>query len=179
LIPATFTTDELAELVGCTEQRLGQLVADGTISRTGRNEYPRVAVSQYCAHLRKLAAGTAGAALTEDRSALVRERTAVIKLQRETLAGTLIPVSEIEPAMLQVFAVLRNRLLAIPSKVAARLGMAKTTTDRQTIVRQEIHAALTEFAAMGASIVPGPPANGAMANGEHPAAEPFDGGAVT
>lgn len=67
------------------------------------------------------------------------------KLEFETESGRLVPCDQVEKAWGQLIANARKHLLAIPTKLAERILLAKTPADAERILRDEIYAALTEL----------------------------------
>jgi phage terminase Nu1 subunit (DNA packaging protein) len=96
---------------------------------------------------------SATAGLTAARQQLVEHKAAMAALERAKLEGELIEVAEVRTWMLSAFSVTRTRLLALPAKCAAKLGMAATLTERHNILKTEIHALLTELANSGDEVL--------------------------
>src|SRR5262245_56320166 len=79
-LPEYISTAEMAGILGITVQRLGQLVAAGIVTRTGRGQYPVSAIAEYCNFLR---GGGAEDADNDDGTLdLRRERAQLVNIQR-------------------------------------------------------------------------------------------------
>ena len=61
------------------------------------------------------------------------------------LEGSLVPADQIDATWQALTATFKSHMLAIPSKVAARIGMCKTTVERQELLRLEVHHALDQL----------------------------------
>jgi len=147
----TVPSERLALLLDLTPRRLQQLAAEGVIPKTDRNRYDLVeSVRGYVRYLRDRAFGPelrdSPDSFATQRARLTRARANAEELKARQLAGELIPAADIEAAWGAVTEVMRTRLLAIPSKVAARIGMARNAVEAQAIIRAEITEALTELA---------------------------------
>jgi len=94
-------------------------------------------------------ASSSTASLTRARARLASNKAAIAEMQRRKLEGELVPVDEVDRAWAGMIAMARARLLAIPAKCAARVGMCKTTAEVATILRQEVHEALNELSRSG------------------------------
>jgi phage terminase Nu1 subunit (DNA packaging protein) len=89
---------------------------------------------------------SATAGLTAARQRLVENKAQIAELERRRLEDELIEVAEARVWMISAITVIRTRLLALPSKCAARLGMATTLAERHSILKAEIYAMLTDLA---------------------------------
>lgn len=82
--------------------------------------------------------------LSQERAHLAREQTRVTELKRRQLEGELIPADIVLDRWSQIAATVRQRLLAIPTKVAG-LAAHRSAGEVESIVKTEIYAVLTEF----------------------------------
>jgi len=57
-----------------------------------------------------------------------------------------VPIEAVRDEWAKMVHAARTRLLAIPAKCAARVGMATTTAEAPAILKEEIYDALNEFA---------------------------------
>jgi phage terminase Nu1 subunit (DNA packaging protein) len=83
-----------------------------------------------------------------ERAALLAEKRAIAAMERKRLAGELVPVSQIEPAMLALANAVKTRLLVIPAKLAPQLAAMSTPAEIATLLQDEIHEALAELSRM-------------------------------
>ena len=77
-----------------------------------------------------------------ERSALAKEREAI---ELEILKGRIVEVGEVEREWGAALAILRSRLIAIPSRVASRASSASNPHVVQDLIDAEIRAALEEL----------------------------------
>jgi phage terminase Nu1 subunit (DNA packaging protein) len=61
-------------------------------------------------------------------------------------AGELVEASAIAPAWLTVANTVRSRMLAIPTRLAARMVGLKTPAEAEDLLRKEVYAGLIELA---------------------------------
>lgn len=164
-MPANYATqvpaDRLCKLLDLGIRRLQQLADEGIIKKSDRGRYDLVeSVRGYVKFLRDRTLGPDQAANTyaEQRARLTRARADEEELKARQLAGELIPAAQLENAWGAVVDVMRLRLLAIPAKVAARIGMARNAVEAQQIIRAEIHDALTELTKVNVTVAIDPTA---------------------
>jgi phage terminase Nu1 subunit (DNA packaging protein) len=142
----TVSLETLANLIDLTPRRVNQLADEGIIPRTKRGVYELApAVRGYVHFLREFARGR-DKTEARNKARLTGTRAEIEELKRARLAGEMIPREQViriwaEPAM-----AMRSHLLGIPSKVAARVGMCKSTIEVQALLRREIEDALSELA---------------------------------
>jgi len=94
-------------------------------------------------------AASSTASLTKAHAKLASNKARIIEMQRREMEGELVPIDEVDRAWAAMIATARARLLAIPAKCAARVGMCKTTAEVAAILQEEVYAALNELAAKG------------------------------
>lgn len=141
------STDQLADLLGVTANRIGVLSREGHIPRLGRGSYERRdAVRAYCEHLRKQASGRGAAnpEYTREKTRLAREQADKAEMQNAVARRELIPSADVEREWSSILRDVRAAMLALPSRLQQRLGHL-TTHDIATLER-EIRDALSEIA---------------------------------
>ena len=67
----------------------------------------------------------------------------LVNLEKE---GKLVPVDQVETTWLRTLMFLRTKLLALPSKLAARLSLCTGIVERQKVLREAIDELLVDFA---------------------------------
>ena len=67
-------------------------------------------------------------------------------MERSRLRGELLPANEVRAGWSQIVAQVKMRLLAIPSKIAARLAVTRTAAECKALVDVEIREALEALA---------------------------------
>lgn len=95
--------------------------------------------------------GDAGVVNTDELS-YQRERALREKANREKaeielgiLKGDIASVSQVATKWQQIAVALRTKFLALPTKLAAKLGAAKTMVDRQAVIKKAITGVLVEL----------------------------------
>jgi phage terminase Nu1 subunit (DNA packaging protein) len=82
-------------------------------------------------------------ASADDRARLRRIQADAAELDLLVKQGTLILVSDVQATWSTECAAMRARLLSLPSTAAAKIGSTMTLTQRQAVIRDEVHEALT------------------------------------
>jgi phage terminase Nu1 subunit (DNA packaging protein) len=120
----TVSAGELAAWLGLTSNRVHALARDGVLPRAEKKRYAlRPAIAAYCEHARSLAKGKnvdadlAAAKLTLAQANAEKAETANAKAR-----GELIPAGDVEREWSSVLRGVRAAMLALPSRVAQRLG---------------------------------------------------------
>jgi phage terminase Nu1 subunit (DNA packaging protein) len=116
---ASLSTSALAELIGVTPQRLGQLAAAGIIQKAGRGAYPASAVASYCEFLRQGAiVETQDGALDlkQERARLVLIQRRLAELELARVEARTVDVTIIGAELTVEFAALKTRLRGIASR---------------------------------------------------------------
>ena len=92
-------------------------------------------------------------ALTRERTAVAKERAALLRLQRRELEGELAPVAELGDTLRTVILTLRTAALRLPSKCAPRLLNLKSAGEAQRILNLEVCSWLEDLASARIQIV--------------------------
>lgn len=143
--PETVAAAELGEWLGLTANRVHALGRDGVLPRTPQKTYPlRASVAAYCEHARQLAKGTAAdKELAEEKIRLAREQADKIALQNAAARGELLDSRQVANEWRAIVTDLRAAVLAVPSRVASRLGLDRKEA---TALDAEIRAAMEAIA---------------------------------
>jgi phage terminase Nu1 subunit (DNA packaging protein) len=78
------------------------------------------------------------------RTDFTQERAQLVRMQRQRLQGELISANEVRAGWSAIFARVKARMLAIPSKCAPRLVGLKTAAEAKAIVEPEVYEALQD-----------------------------------
>lgn len=138
-LPKTVTLGELMELLNITRQAIDRNVAAGIIIKVGRDAYDIKSVPRYCAHTR------AGGDLSPERRRFAAARARKAELETAVLEGRYVPADQVATTWRSILLTVRSHMLAIPSKIAARVGMCKGAVEVQALLRREIEEALLEL----------------------------------
>jgi len=96
---------------------------------------------------------SASAGLTAARQRFVEAKARAAEQEQRKREGELIEASEVRQWQLSVITIIRTRLLALPTKLAGRLGMASTLIERHEILKSEVYTMLRELAASGDAVI--------------------------
>jgi phage terminase Nu1 subunit (DNA packaging protein) len=146
-LPTIVSAKDLADLLGCSRCQVDRLSEDGVVVREDGGFALGASVRNFVAHRERVAQGATGdSAWQKARTLKTEEQAAEARLRRLQKEGELVEASEVERTWLAIVGVLRNRLLTIPSRMAARLARVNTPTEVQTLLRDEIYEHLTFIA---------------------------------
>lgn len=127
-------SEALLDILGISAQALSALKARGIAVDHGRNAWNLTAtVRGYIAHLRETASGRGGeeyvATLTAERARLAREQADGQALKNAALRGELVEASAVERAWSDLLRQVQARVLAVPSRLRADLGLEAATAE--------------------------------------------------
>lgn len=143
----TITTDELADLLDLSANRVLALARSGHIPRVTAGRFNRRdAVRAYCAYARKNPAGRGSAdpAYTAAKTRAAEATAEKLETANAVARRELIPAVEVEREWSAVLRDVRAAMLALPSRVQQRLG--HLTPHDLTTMDREIRDALAEIA---------------------------------
>lgn len=128
--PQTVSAAELADWLGLTPNRVHALARDGVLPRGGGKLFPlRDAIRAYCEHARAGAMGRrADTELAAEKLRLARETADKVALQNAVARGDMLDARDVANEWRRIVTDLRAGVLAIPSRVAARLAFDRTAT---------------------------------------------------
>lgn len=147
------TAVELAEILGLTPTRVGQLKKDGVLKTHGRPSMYEVpeSVQGYIEFLRDSMRGKS----PSDRDAESRKAKADAdykeakarqeELKLAELEGRMHSAEDVEAATTQLVYSVRSQLLAMPGRIAVD-AQGKTAAEVSEVVRREVHAVLAGLA---------------------------------
>jgi len=146
-MPSHISTATFAALLGVTCSRVAQLDAHGIIQKLKHGTYRTTEIAKYCDHLRsQLLNGGSGQTLTASRAQWLKEKTRITQLERQRLEGELLDRRQMEQTWLGIVGVIRTKLLALPSRAAVKLGMARNAVEAQQILAANVREILEELA---------------------------------
>ncbi|MEC5383671.1 hypothetical protein VSX64_23240 [Aurantimonas sp. C2-6-R+9] len=141
------TTDELADLLDLSVNRVLGLARAGHIPRVSAGRFERrAAVRAYCSYVRKnpVGRGTSNPAWTEAKTRAAEAQAEKLETANAIARRELIPAVEVEREWSAILRDVRSGLLALPSRLQQRLG--HLTTHDITTIDREIRDALAEIA---------------------------------
>ena len=146
--PETVTAGELAEWLGLTPNRVSALGRDGTIPRTDDKRYPlRAAIRAYCEHARAGATGRrVDSELAAEKLRSAKATAEKLELQNAKARGDLLDGRQVANEWRSIITDLRAAVLAVPSRVASRMGMDRATTAAlDTEIRDSMEAIANDY----------------------------------
>ncbi|MGD9766864.1 MAG: hypothetical protein AB7U62_04400 [Pseudolabrys sp.] len=142
------TQVQAAQHIDLGERRFRELIEAGVFERRPAGQYDLDTVRiAYIRHLREVAAGRGAdndARLSDARVLLTLEQRENIALKNAAVRGDVVSVEEVGKQVERVFTVVRERLLAIPGKIADAL-VGGERVDIETRLTDEISEALDEL----------------------------------
>lgn len=146
--PVECNGDELAAWLGLSRVQVNRLAKDGRAVKLGKNRFDlRASILAYLAWLRDQttpgqSSGDARSRLAAERERLVREQADQVKLKNEKARGELVPAADVEREWANVLRGVRAAMLALPSRVQARL--AHLSAEDVSVIEAEVRDALIE-----------------------------------
>lgn len=141
------STKTLARCFGLTPKGVRDLAAQGVIPREDQDTFGlEETVRAYVGHLRKARPTTAWEGRTgryvDERTKLTAVKADIAEMERKRLMGEIVEVSTLKAAWGAILSIVRQRLLAIPSRCAPR-GAGKSATELAQILREDVNGILT------------------------------------
>lgn len=146
---STVPLETICKILDLTPARISQLTTQGIIPRQERGRYEIVPVVRaYVKFLRDRA--VRGDAKSDDysvqRARLTKARADITEMERSQMENKLIPSVDVELAWSSMVSNARNRMIAIPTKVAPSVFASKNLNEIRDILKNEIYLALDELA---------------------------------
>ncbi len=138
----------LGEFLGISARAVADLGARGIAIKAGPGRWHlRASVARYCDDLRRDLAGRGGSpaatVAAHERGRLAKARADAQEARNALLSGTLVDVVAVEQSWKEVLRRVRSGVMAVPSRVAARLGHLKPSD--VAVIDAEVRAVLTEL----------------------------------
>lgn len=162
--PPDVSLEELARVLDLSGRMVTMLARDGVLPRASYGRYQFLeCVQGYIRQLRAQARDQGDDTLSKQRARLTRSRADMAELERLRITGQVAPIAELHAAGVAAAGVVRSRLQAVPTKLANQLLNIKLPRDVETIIREEIDAALEELATLEVAPAENPkPGSGRM-----------------
>jgi hypothetical protein len=148
-IPKEASGVELSRLLSINERTLRKLVERGVLTKTARGSYDIVdSISSFIAYREAAVAAQSGKGeWGVQRAAVYRERALALRAAREEREGVLAPVFEFKVAEASLARLVRDKILATPTRIAPRLTTATTAAEAERLMRSALEEALEDLAA--------------------------------
>lgn len=122
----TYSTTELAAVLGLSGRRLRELAAEGVIPPAKKGRYPSATVADYCSYIRGIASGRTSAAdemldFNKERALLARSQRHKIEQEMAVKAGELVDAREVTLKFAAMITRARTRLLGMGSAAKGRI----------------------------------------------------------
>ena len=124
----------LASLAGVSARRIRQMAEDGRLERSGQNKYPLGASIRA---LLEDAAGS-GSALQRERTRKVAADATRAELELAKAMAEVAPIDEMARAWRMQFAVIRQTMMTLPSRVVPRIVGEKDERKVIAVLKEEI-----------------------------------------
>lgn len=121
---------DLAEWLGLTPNRVSALAREGVLPRNPDKRFPlRAAVKAYCDHARAGAQGRrVDSELAAEKLRAAKATAEKLEIQNAKARGDLLDGREVANEWRSIVTDLRAAVLAVPSRVAGRMGLDRATT---------------------------------------------------
>ncbi|WP_238372434.1 hypothetical protein [Heliomarina baculiformis] len=144
------TSADLGSWLGLTSSRVNQLARDSIIPRVdvpGGFAFPlKQSVQAYAEHLRNRSVRNSDPRLADEKLRVAAGQADKLDIQNQKARGELIPANAVRAEWLTIVADLRARLLAVPSRVAAKLSLDRPATAALDVELRRAMQALSETA---------------------------------
>lgn len=135
----------VAQLLKLTERRVQQLVRDDILPRPVKGLYEPVAcVHAYIDYLKKQISGAGEISLTDERTRLTKFQADLAEIELAKARGELVQSKRAMTAWGEVVQALRQKLLAIPTRLAPVLASSKSTAQTKEKLEESIYEVLNE-----------------------------------
>jgi phage terminase Nu1 subunit (DNA packaging protein) len=138
------TGTALAAHLNCTRETISDYVAKGVIVKLASGKYDQDDCrNRAFDHLRDKSAGRSSE-LTNERALMAKEQREAFMLKNQISRGDFVSLDQIKTVLIVMFAVIRERLLTIPGKMADACEM-RLRAEIEALLREEIIETLHEL----------------------------------
>lgn len=143
------STDVLADLLGYTRQRINQLAKEGVLEKQAPGRFLlKLNVKKYLDFLRTGQTEEeeeAARRYWEEKALHEKAKRQIAELKLARLQNRLHDAADVELVMTNMLTTFRNRILAIPQKVAPKIAGMTKPTEISEIINAELLEALNEL----------------------------------
>ena len=141
---------QISYALGLSEMRISQLVDSGVIKKVARGQYYSLeSTKNYVEFLKRKTISTEQGPLQDyntERTRLIKHKADLAELQKEQVSSKLIPAADVEIAWSTMSTNMKQRMLAIPTKVASEIFASQHNMNSiRDIVHREIVESLEEL----------------------------------
>jgi len=146
----TVTLSELAVVLGLSSKRIRQMVEDGIMHPSGKNEYPLAAcVHSYQRFLRLQMPSEEDTKLEKARRkaeiTLKASKAEIAKLEAAELQGKMHRSEDVAAMTEDLIYSIRGMLTALPGRVAVDAQAAQSSAEAEEIVREQVFLIMEEL----------------------------------
>tara|TARA_Y100000593_G_scaffold90323_1_gene176487 strand:+ start:184 stop:705 length:522 start_codon:yes stop_codon:yes gene_type:complete len=143
----SFNIEAIAKLLKLTPRRVQQLAKDGIIPKAERGKYDLInSVHGYIDFLKAKAGGEFTIEeVNKNKNKLIKARAELAEIEKMKATSELIPQEEVKRTWLELIYKVKQKLLAIPNKVAPIVITIKNANEIKLILQDKIYEALYEI----------------------------------
>ena len=138
--------DDIATLLLLSSRHVGKLAERGLLKRVSGKFDLVPTVQGYIQHLRKTHGLDDGGSANDHKLRLLKAKADIADLEAKKAAGEYVSVGDVERTWVDCTIRLRQRLLAIPPRVASQLACETSADACCEVLEMIIHEALNELA---------------------------------
>lgn len=138
------STNVLAEILGVTRETIRLRNKDGTLSAVSRGKYNLAeAVQAYISYCENGHQSGEAASVRQD---VDYQRARKLKLENDRVEGRTLDVDEVHAVFAEAMILIRQRLVALPSRNDAELAGTSDRAEVRDIIEREVNATLANVA---------------------------------
>lgn len=151
-------TDVMADLLGYTRQRINQLAREGVLEKQAPGRFLlKLNIKKYLDFIRtgQITDEEATAQYWEEKALHEKAKREMAELKLAKLKNQLHDARDIEMVMTNMLVTFRNRILAIPQKIAPKIIGMENLAEISEAISAELNEALTELSEYDPSMFAG------------------------
>ena len=156
LATLTVTRQELATLLGLSSARIGQMVGEGTIPAPETHGRYRLteSVKRYCEYTRADSKSKGSKKFTDARAEWMASKARKAAIEEKALSNEFVPMEAVTEAWCAIGAVMRQKYLAVPSRLAAQFSMLQSPQAVFDLAMREVDDVLEELHKLDVKTIP-------------------------
>lgn len=145
--PATHSLETISKLLDLTPRRVQQLSKEGVIPKAERGRYELVpAVRGYIRYLKERSINPGVVSFDEVRARKTAAEAELVEIELKERRNSLVPVSDVIDAWLELIAACKSRMLSMPAKLAPVVAVEDNPAICKRIIEEQTLEALDELA---------------------------------
>jgi hypothetical protein len=134
----------LAQLLSINVRTVSKLVAKGVFKKSAHGFHIAESIAGYLAYMTEQ---QGGGSFGKARTQWMIEKSRTARLNRERLEGSMIPAPEVQARWEATNGAVRNKFVAMPSKLATQLAEESSPAKCQQLLRTAVYENLEDLAA--------------------------------